>query len=74
MTHARWRKSSFGGGEQSDCVEVRLSPDLTHLRDSKNADGPTLAVTPTAWTTFVEHLPVRLRRCRQRSEIRVVFG
>jgi hypothetical protein len=36
-----WRKSSFsGGGTQSDCVE--LANTLCHLRDSKNAEGPTL--------------------------------
>ncbi|CRK60308.1 hypothetical protein [Alloactinosynnema sp. L-07] len=59
MTQDGWRKSSFStGGEQSDCVEVRLSPDLAHLRDSKNADGPTVAVTPSAWATFVEQLVV----------------
>lgn len=36
-----WRKSSFsGGGSQSDCIE--LANTLTHVRDSKNTDGPTV--------------------------------
>ncbi|HVK24931.1 MAG TPA: DUF397 domain-containing protein [Actinokineospora sp.] len=57
MTLDRWRKSSFStGGGQSDCVEVRLNPDLTYLRDSKNADGPVLALAPTAWTTLLDHV------------------
>ncbi|WP_436492670.1 DUF397 domain-containing protein [Actinokineospora sp. HUAS TT18] len=56
MTQDRWRKSSFStGGEQSDCVEVRLRPDLAHLRDSKNP-GPIITATPTAWAAFLEHL------------------
>jgi hypothetical protein len=37
-------------------VEVRLNPDLTYLRDSKNADGPVLALAPTAWTTLLDHV------------------
>lgn len=37
----KWRKSSFSGGNpQGDCVE--LANTLSHVRDSKNAEGPTL--------------------------------
>ena len=35
-----WRKSSFSGGENSDCVE--LVGTLDAVRDSKNPDGPIL--------------------------------
>jgi len=35
-----WRKSSFSGGENSDCVE--LAGTLDAVRDSKNPDGPIL--------------------------------
>ncbi|MBP2326730.1 hypothetical protein JOF56_007115 [Kibdelosporangium banguiense] len=34
-----WRTSSFSGNS-GECVQVRQ--DLAALRDSKNADGPTL--------------------------------
>jgi hypothetical protein len=36
-----WRKSSFSG-TGGNCVEVRQ--DLAAIRDSKNPDGPALAV------------------------------
>lgn len=36
-----WRKSSFSAAS-GNCVQVRQ--DLAAVRDSKNADGPTLAV------------------------------
>jgi hypothetical protein len=36
----RWRKSSFSGGNNGDCVEVANTLDA--LRDSKNPDGPPL--------------------------------
>ena len=35
---ARWRKSSYSGGEGGNCVEV--NDDLTAIRDSKNPNGP----------------------------------
>jgi hypothetical protein len=36
-----WRKSSFSG-DGGNCVQLRQ--DLTAMRDSKNPDGPVLAV------------------------------
>jgi hypothetical protein len=38
--HVRWVKSSRSGGGNENCVE--LAPG--RVRDSKNPDGPTLAV------------------------------
>lgn len=45
-THeVRWRKSSYSGGESGQCVELGVGgPDVFLVRDSKNADGPALAV------------------------------
>ncbi|MFE2878579.1 DUF397 domain-containing protein [Streptomyces roseus] len=47
-----WRKSSYSGDEGGACVEVATCPcaDTVHVRDSKVADGPTLALAPAAWT------------------------
>ena len=43
MTPIRCRKSSYSGGnDQSSCVE--LAHDRNAIRDSKNPDGPVLAV------------------------------
>lgn len=36
----RWRKSSFSGGENNECVEV--AEDLGAIRDSKNPAGAIL--------------------------------
>lgn len=49
-----WRKSTYSSGSQGDCVEVAACPAAVHVRDSKNARGPRLALSPAAWTPFVE--------------------
>ncbi|MGW6564499.1 DUF397 domain-containing protein [Streptomyces sp. NPDC054975] len=48
-----WVKSSYSGGEGGECVEVAAHPTTIHVRDSKNVDGPQLAVSPAAWASFV---------------------
>ncbi|WP_406098088.1 DUF397 domain-containing protein [Kitasatospora purpeofusca] len=48
-----WRKSTYSNG-QGDCIEVADgSADIVPVRDSKDPDGPTLAFTTTAWTSFL---------------------
>lgn len=54
----KWRKSSFSGSNGGDCVEVATGPERTALRDSKNADGPILAVSATAFVTFLATVAV----------------
>ncbi|MEV7586214.1 DUF397 domain-containing protein [Streptomyces erythrochromogenes] len=46
-----WRKSSYSGDEGGQCVEVATCScaDTVHVRDSKVADGPVLALAPAAW-------------------------
>ncbi|MEU9577393.1 DUF397 domain-containing protein [Streptomyces chilikensis] len=48
-----WFKSSYSGSEGDDCVEVARTPQVVHVRDSKDADGPRFAVSPSAWVDFV---------------------
>ncbi|MFF1518847.1 DUF397 domain-containing protein [Streptomyces sp. NPDC058305] len=49
-----WFKSSHSSGPDGDsCIEVATTPGTVHVRDSKNAAGPRLAVTPGAWADFV---------------------
>ncbi|AVH96598.1 MULTISPECIES: DUF397 domain-containing protein [Streptomyces] len=51
-----WFKSSYSGGNDGDsCVEVAATPATVHVRDSKVADGPQLAVGPGAWAGFVAY-------------------
>ncbi|MFD4785895.1 DUF397 domain-containing protein [Streptomyces sp. NPDC058459] len=52
-----WFKSSHSGPEGGNCVEVALTPNTIHLRDSKAPTGPTLHLSPTAWTAFLTHTP-----------------
>lgn len=49
-----WRKSSHSSGEGGACIEVSPCPHAIHVRDSKNPEGPTFAVTPAAWSAFVD--------------------
>jgi hypothetical protein len=47
-------KSSYSGGDAGQqCVEVaRNIPGTVAVRDSKDADGPILRFTPSAWNAF----------------------
>lgn len=40
-SRTRWRKSSYSGGDNGDCVEVAYAGAV---RDSKNPAGPALRV------------------------------
>ncbi|HWC79947.1 MAG TPA: DUF397 domain-containing protein [Pseudonocardiaceae bacterium] len=44
-TRPVWRKSSYSGGNNGDCVEVAyLDGNVRAVRDSKNPAGPMLCV------------------------------
>lgn len=50
----RWRKSSYSGASNGDCVEVGEGlPGLTPVRDSKDPQGPALTFPASAWTAFL---------------------
>jgi hypothetical protein len=46
-----WRKSSFSGGDDNDCVE--LVGALDAVRDSRNPDGPVLRTDLCGFLTTV---------------------
>lgn len=48
-----WHKSSHSSGSQGDCVEVAACPEVVHVRDSKDQQGPQLTFSPTAWAGFI---------------------
>ncbi|MEV7496344.1 DUF397 domain-containing protein [Streptomyces sp. ARC12] len=53
----RWFKSSYSDSSNpNDCVEVATAPDAVHVRDSKNLQGPRLAVARAAWKAFVPYV------------------
>ncbi|MFF7437151.1 DUF397 domain-containing protein [Streptomyces sp. NPDC008122] len=49
-----WFKSSYSGGNTTECVECAHTGTGTLVRDSKWPDGPVLAVQADAWSIFVE--------------------
>jgi hypothetical protein len=48
-----WFTSSHSSSEGGDCVEVASCPHAVHVRDTKDRNGPQLALTPAAWSAFV---------------------
>ncbi|MGW7199220.1 DUF397 domain-containing protein [Streptomyces chryseus] len=54
-TELAWFKSSYSSGSGDDCVEVAACPGTVHVRDSKDKQGPRLALSPAAWTGFVSY-------------------
>ncbi|MYW47709.1 DUF397 domain-containing protein [Streptomyces sp. SID161] len=55
-----WFKSSYSSGNDGNsCVELAVTPGTVHVRDSKNVDGPRLALTSDAWTDFVAYASER---------------
>ncbi|WP_438488338.1 DUF397 domain-containing protein [Streptomyces sp. S186] len=50
-----WRKSSYSGDSSGDCIEIAACPTTVHVRDSKDKDGPQLAVPAGAWAAFLTY-------------------
>ncbi|MFD5507539.1 DUF397 domain-containing protein [Streptomyces sp. NPDC127051] len=54
-TALTWFKSSYSGSDEGDaCVEVATCPDRVHVRDSKVPHGPSLTLTPSAWSHLAQ--------------------
>lgn len=50
-----WFKSSYSTDDGPSCVEVAATPGTVHVRDSKNKQGPRLALGPDQWAAFVSY-------------------
>ncbi|MEU8778510.1 DUF397 domain-containing protein [Streptomyces sp. NPDC048606] len=48
-TPLKWFKSSYSSDQGDACLEVATGTHTVHVRDSKVADGPALALAPGAW-------------------------
>ncbi|MFF4227229.1 DUF397 domain-containing protein [Streptomyces abikoensis] len=48
-----WVKSSYSGGYGTECVETAFTVDGAFVRDSLNADGPVIRLTPMAWARLL---------------------
>lgn len=54
LSEARWIKSTRSGTNGGNCVEVaRNLPGVVAVRDSKDPDGGTLALTPGQWRVLI---------------------
>ncbi|MFI9566431.1 DUF397 domain-containing protein [Streptomyces rishiriensis] len=62
LSEPAWFKSSYSGGNATECVEAAFVPDGVLLRDSKVPGGPRVAVSAEAWCRFVG--PASRRRPR----------
>ncbi|MEU8506694.1 DUF397 domain-containing protein [Streptomyces brevispora] len=56
LSGARWRTSTYSGGN-NECVEVAHNlPLLVPVRDSKRPTGPVITFGHDAWHAFVSEL------------------
>ncbi|MEU5089664.1 DUF397 domain-containing protein [Streptomyces sp. NPDC021356] len=52
-----WFKSSYSGANATECVEAACMPSGVLIRDSKQPEGPWVAVSHRAWRRFVTARP-----------------
>ncbi|WP_329382664.1 DUF397 domain-containing protein [Streptomyces sp. NBC_01716] len=48
-----WRKSSYSGGGNGECLEVADGHPVVPVRDSKFPQGPALVFPAADWSSFV---------------------
>ncbi|WP_234532935.1 DUF397 domain-containing protein [Streptomyces shenzhenensis] len=53
VTELAWFKSSYSGSQGDSCVEVALTEQAIHVRDSKDVTRPHFAVGRAEWSRFV---------------------
>jgi hypothetical protein len=57
LSRAQWRKASYSGTNGGNCVEVATNlRGVVAVRDSKDPDGPVLALDPVAWRAFTDRV------------------
>lgn len=50
-----WFKSSYSGTQGDDCVEVAITEQAIHVRDSKDVARPAFAIGREGWGQFVRY-------------------
>ncbi|MER6627182.1 DUF397 domain-containing protein [Streptomyces sp. NPDC000987] len=48
-----WFKSSYSGGNATECLEAAFIPAGVLIRDSKRSEGPLVKVSAKAWGDFL---------------------
>ncbi|MDN3261255.1 DUF397 domain-containing protein [Streptomyces sp. CSDS2] len=54
-TGLAWFKSSYSGTDGDSCVEVAVTEQAVHVRDSKDVTRPDFAVGRDGWARFVRY-------------------
>ncbi|MEU5704238.1 DUF397 domain-containing protein [Streptomyces aurantiacus] len=49
----KWFKSSYSSAQGDSCVEVAVTEQAIHVRDSKDVTRPHFAVGRAEWSRFV---------------------
>ncbi|MFJ3309776.1 DUF397 domain-containing protein [Streptomyces sp. NPDC086549] len=53
-TELDWFKSSYSGSSGDNCIEVAVDESI-HVRDSKQRELGQLALSPAAWSAFIDY-------------------
>ncbi|MET7478183.1 DUF397 domain-containing protein [Streptomyces sp. NPDC005648] len=57
IPESAWFKSSYSGGNATECLEAAVTPSSVLVRDSKLAKSPVVVVRAEAWRCLVNGLP-----------------
>ncbi|MFI1954261.1 DUF397 domain-containing protein [Streptomyces xinghaiensis] len=52
-TELAWFKSSYSGSQGDSCVEVAITEQTVHVRDSKDTTRPAFTVGREQWASFL---------------------
>ena len=52
-TDMTWRKSSYSGGANGNCVETASGAGVVLVRDTTDRDGGTLVIERGVWMSFI---------------------
>ncbi|MCZ4607257.1 DUF397 domain-containing protein [Streptomyces sp. Lzd4kr] len=53
VSESAWFKSSYSGGNTTECVQAAFTSSVVLIRDSKRPESPHLAISTGAWAAFV---------------------
>ncbi|GAA2399321.1 DUF397 domain-containing protein [Streptomyces glaucosporus] len=55
-TDLDWFKSSYSSAQGDSCIEVAVTEQVVHVRDSKDVSRPAFAVGREGWDRFVRYV------------------
>ncbi|MFH8973585.1 DUF397 domain-containing protein [Streptomyces sp. NPDC017890] len=54
-----WYKSSYSSAQGDSCIEVAITEQTIHVRDSKDVSRPPFTMTRESWAYFVVFVAAR---------------